>query len=82
MSKAELFTIYVYLLDEGVDVWRPVLAEKIGESTYRIIEQNYDQSIEIWEFGPGDIVYCEPTKLYDRVEIVELVAKHRILSRK
>ena len=76
MSISEPSTIYVYLLDEGVDVWRPVFAEKIGELTYRIIDQDYDQSTEKWEYGPGEIVYCEPTKLSDGVW---LVAKHRIL---
>ena len=50
--------IYVALLDEGVDVWRPVQAERLGGNRYRIISQPYDRSIESWEFEPGDVVLC------------------------
>jgi hypothetical protein len=46
--------IYVGLLDEGIDVWRPVQAEQIGPSVYRIIEQPYDREIETWQFEPGE----------------------------
>jgi HEPN domain-containing protein len=73
-SESKLDTIYVYLPDEGVDVWRPVLAERLGESVFRITVQEYDRSIERWEFAPGDVVYCEPTQLS---EGLYLVAKRR-----
>jgi hypothetical protein len=55
--------IYVSLLDEAVDVWRPVLAAHIDGSVYRIVAQPYDRSIESWEFEPGDTVLCETIKL-------------------
>jgi hypothetical protein len=74
MDKSGLSTIHVYLLDEGVDVWRPVFAERIDESVFRIVEQDYDQSIEKWEFEPGDLVHCELTQLS---EGMCLVAKRR-----
>ena len=51
--------IYVRLLDEGVDVWRPVEAEQLPPGTYRILEQPYDRVSERWEFTPGDKVVCE-----------------------
>jgi HEPN domain-containing protein len=70
----KLDTIYVYLPNEGVDVWRPVLAERVSESIFRIAAQEYDRSIEQWEFGPGEVVYCEPTRLS---EGMCLVAKRR-----
>jgi hypothetical protein len=51
--------IFVRLLDEGVDVWRPVLAERESDHVYRIVDQPYDRDLEIWEFGPGEEVVCE-----------------------
>lgn len=51
--------IYVALLGEKVDVWRPVEAERVGESAYRILEQAYDPDVERWRFEPGDLVQCE-----------------------
>jgi hypothetical protein len=51
--------IYVSLLDEGVDVWRPVRAERLGGNVYRILSQPYDREVEAWQFEPGDEVVCE-----------------------
>jgi hypothetical protein len=51
--------IYIALLDEGVDVWRPVQVERLSGNTYRILSQPYDRSIESWQFEPGDVVLCE-----------------------
>lgn len=51
--------IFVRLLDEGVDVWRPVQAEHLHDNIYSIAEQLYDREIERWEFEPGDEVVCE-----------------------
>jgi hypothetical protein len=48
--------IYVRLLGEGVDVWRPVRAEHVGGDVYRILSQPYDREIESWQFEPGDEV--------------------------
>jgi hypothetical protein len=52
-------TIYVALLDEGVDVWRPVEAEELRDSVYRIISENPNAEDERWEFPPRAIVRCE-----------------------
>ncbi len=51
--------IYVRLLDESVDVWRPVRAEHIHGNVYRILDDGYDPALERWEFGPGEVVWCE-----------------------
>jgi hypothetical protein len=56
VTSAEIF---VRLLDEDVDVWRPVKAEQIGLDRFRIVEQPYDRGTERWEFEPGDEVVCE-----------------------
>jgi hypothetical protein len=51
--------IFVRLLDENVDVWRPVKAEEIAADRFRIVDQPYDRDTERWEFEPGDEVTCE-----------------------
>jgi len=58
--------IYIALLDEGVDVWRPVQAERLSGNTYRILSQAYDRRIESWQFEPGDVVLCEMVESSDR----------------
>jgi hypothetical protein len=60
MSKRD--TIYVALLDEGIDVWRPVEAERLSPDIYRIVDQGYDPDIERWEFEPGTVVRCRTEK--------------------
>ena len=56
MSKRD--TIYVALLDEGIDVWRPVEAQKVSPDSYLIVDQRYDPRTERWEFEPGTVVRC------------------------
>lgn len=55
---SETSTIFVSLLDEGVDVWRPVAAKPHGHNVYLILEQPYDRDLERWQFEPGDHVTC------------------------
>jgi hypothetical protein len=58
--------IYVAILDEKVDVWRPVRAQKIDNKTYLIIDnETYDPNIEKWQFPPGSQVLCEFRKLQE-----------------
>lgn len=66
--------IYVALLNESVDVWRPIKAKKIGGRMYLILPQPYDSNIEDWEFKPGEKVICE---YFDSSEGRILVAKKR-----
>jgi hypothetical protein len=47
-------TIYMYLPDEAVDVWRPVQVEKLGADRYRILGPVPED--EVWQFPPGSIV--------------------------
>jgi hypothetical protein len=51
--------IYVALLDEDVDTWRPVEARHEGDDHYRIISKNEDPEDERWEFQSGDLVRCK-----------------------
>ena len=47
-------TIYVPLLNEGTEVWRPVPAVPLGDGRYRITGEMPED--EEWEFLPGDAV--------------------------
>lgn len=51
-------TIYIELLDEGVNVWRPVAAERREDGFYRILSGPPDET-EAWTFPPGSVVRCE-----------------------
>lgn len=59
-------TIYVALLDEGVDVWRPVPAHQADDQTYVILRPDgYDPTEENWEFPPGSIVKVRSRRVSD-----------------
>ena len=69
-------TVYVALLGESVDVWRPVKAEHVQESLYRITGENTSPEDEEWEFVTGQVVRCVNRDLSDgpslvAVELVE-----------
>ena len=57
-SSTDTVVIHVRLLGEGVDAWRPVEAERLGETTYRIVDAQVPED-EAWSFQPGDIVVVE-----------------------
>lgn len=48
-------TIHVRLLDEAVDVWRPVEAMELNNGLFLILPQPVP-SEESWEFLPGEVV--------------------------
>jgi hypothetical protein len=66
-------TIYVELIDEGVDVWRPVEATPEADDTFRLPDEAPDG--EAWQFPPGSIVRCELRQLAggETLVAVELV---------
>jgi ClpX C4-type zinc finger len=49
-------TVYVWLPEEGVDVFRPVTARHLHDDLYRIIDAPPED--EVWEFEQGDTVRC------------------------
>jgi hypothetical protein len=53
--------VYVALLDEGTDVWRPVDAEHVREDEYLLCGPIPEG--EVWEFQPGDVVHCRKRTL-------------------
>jgi hypothetical protein len=52
--------IYLPLLNEGTDVWRPVEAEHLGGDLYRIAQE--PPADEEWPVRSGDIVRCKRKK--------------------
>jgi len=55
----KISTIYVRLLDEGIEVFRPVQALYIKEQSYSILDHDYDPETETWEFLPGTVVQTD-----------------------
>jgi hypothetical protein len=56
-------TIFVYLLDEGVECWRPVQAHRHGDDQFEVLgEMPRD---ELWQFLPGSRVRCRPRQFAD-----------------
>ena len=56
--------IYIPLLDEGVDVWRPTQGERLADGTYRVLPTpDYDPADETWQYPPGSRVVCEPRQM-------------------
>jgi hypothetical protein len=51
-------TIYIYLKDEGTDVWRPVTARHVEADIFEIVTENSDPANERWEFDHGQKVRC------------------------
>jgi hypothetical protein len=51
--------IYIYLLDEGVDVWRPTEGEEVADMIFKVLPTpNYDPEDEHWAYPPGTLVRC------------------------
>jgi hypothetical protein len=66
-------TIYVPLLDEGTDVWRPVEATRLAENVYIILGAVPDD--ETWAFPPGSRVRCEPRRVHGEVDRLVAMAR-------
>lgn len=57
----ERVEIYVELLDEGVETWRPVAAVDEGDGIFRLTSDQPED--EAWAFPPGARVRCEVREL-------------------
>ena len=53
----ECGTVYVALLDEGTEVWRPVAVEQVGPGLFCLLGPVPEG--ERWQFQPGQVVRCE-----------------------
>jgi hypothetical protein len=57
------------LLNEGIDTYKLVHADKIDNNLYKILEDSkkaYQDYLEIWEYKTGDIVKCAYKKLSNK----------------
>ncbi len=57
-SSTDIDVVFVRLLEEGVDVWRPVPARRLSEATFKLWDAPVPAD-EVWSFQPGDIVVAE-----------------------
>jgi len=55
--------VYVALLDEGVEVWRPVDATYLEDDQHMLSGLVPDD--ELWEFQPGEVVRCRERTFSD-----------------
>ena len=60
MASAYDKEIFIKILNEDIDVWRPVKAAQIAQYIFKITDTtNFESELdEILEFKPGDIVKC------------------------
>lgn len=64
-------TVYVRLLDEGTDVFRPTKAECVSAGVYKLLPTlDYDPDDERWEFLPGELVRCQILELHGGQRLV------------
>ncbi|MDR1305695.1 MAG: hypothetical protein LBK76_10825 [Verrucomicrobiales bacterium] len=57
-------TLYVRLMDEGTEVFRPTEAELLSDGCFKLLPiEGYDPDDENWEFPPGSIVRAIERKL-------------------
>src|SRR5260370_12243786 len=76
MEEKAFASIYMYLMDEGVDVWRPVEAIRLAESIYQIKLESVVPESETWQFLPGDMVRCEQRELSSGKHLVAIEKVH------
>ncbi|SDP98109.1 hypothetical protein SAMN05428975_4617 [Mucilaginibacter sp. OK268] len=70
------YIIYIKLLEEGTNVYRPVSATKIGENVFQLKGFDiYDPEDEIWEFLPGSTILVEERTLSNKKVLVAM-AQH------
>jgi hypothetical protein len=73
-SSTERVQVHVRIVDEAVDVWRPVAAEPISEHVVRISPQAVPAD-EDWSFSPGDEVVIERRRSPDGHDVLVAVAR-------
>jgi hypothetical protein len=69
----ESLLVYVALLDEGVDVWRPAPAEQVAPHLYRLLGPMPPD--ESWQFQPGEVVRCEARPLSEGLALVAVESR-------
>ncbi len=63
--------IYVPLMNEGTQVWRPTMGEKLGHLIYRVMPINgYIPADEEWKFLPGTVVVCKESMRWGKKALI------------
>jgi hypothetical protein len=58
-SSISAVELYVPLLDEGTNVLRPTTGLLLGGNVVQVLPtDDYDPTIEVWQFPPGSRVKC------------------------
>lgn len=68
MGQADVITIYMPLLNQGTEKWRPVEGMRIAELGYMVTEPA--PTDEEWAFQPGHILRCEERQSSDGPRLV------------
>ncbi len=75
-SSTNVVEVYVPLLDEGTEVWRPTTGVLLAPDVVQVLPTaDYDATLEHWQFPPGTKVRCVSENKGGRSI---LVARHRI----
>jgi hypothetical protein len=68
-------TVYVRLLAEGTNVWRPAPATELSDGVYQLGEPSgFDPRTELWEFPPHTRVRRATKKFADGTEALVAIA--------
>jgi len=70
--------IYLYLMNTDMEIWRPVEAERVAGSIFKILSENENPEDEVWQFQTGDLVRCESRTLFDCTHKGCMVAVEKI----
>lgn len=73
-SSTDWITVHVRIVDEAVDVWRPVPARAISEHVCRLSDDPAPAD-EQWAFAPGDEVVVERRTDADGQAVLIAVAR-------
>jgi hypothetical protein len=77
MSDKTTVKVYVELLEEGTDTWRPTQAIPLENNLYKLLPTpDYNPEDEVWQFLPGTIVRCVE-KRNDKLQKI-LVATEKV----
>jgi hypothetical protein len=72
-NKSKMINVYVRLLGEGVEVYRPVGASRVSTTTYILGSAAlYDPGDEEWEFPPGSLINVQERALDGDVVLVAM----------
>jgi len=79
VSSTDWADVYVRIVDEAVDVWRPVRARAVSEHVFRLADDPAPED-ERWSFEPGDDVVVERRASPEQGEVLVAVARARDLD--